>query len=293
MKKRAVLIVVGSLLLTSAVYAKVTDQPIVPTAPAAVVIAVEPRSINLNVPQIWEIPDGVWVKPWNGACEESSMTMVESFYLKTHTGTVPNAIAKKMMQPLFAIEDKLFGSNSDTNATRTAKVINDRMAFEATVKYNPTLNDIRHELQNGHPVISMHYGYDLNNPKHAFRQGGSSYHVMVINGYNDDKKVFYVNDPELRDGLDYPYSYDTILTTLHDFNHATHKADGKPVVLFTKPRLLAKIEGSGKIYFIDEGIKHHVTSPVVFTNRRWSWSSVKVISKDELASYTVGDSIDS
>lgn len=261
MLKQAVLLSAGCLIIaTAAVFTFNTEKnntPIIQadqitpttssvvTPPTTTPIAVEPAPIktppptsqvvNLAVPQIWEIPDGVWVKPWNGACEESSITMVDAFYNHTYTGIIPTSTAKKLMAPLFPIEDKMFGSNSDTDAARTAKLINTSLSYTAAIKQNPTLAQIKQELQNGYPVISMHYGYDLDNPRHRFRQGGSSYHVMVITGYDDNKKIFYVNDPELPDGLDFSYKYDTILTTLHDFNYTDKKADGPPVVLFTRP----------------------------------------------------------
>lgn len=247
--------------------------------------------VNLPVPHIWEIPGGVWVKPWNGACEEASAAMIEHFYLGNKDGTLPRATMKKLMSPLFPIENRLFGGNSDTDAARTTKLINDYMMFDATIVDNPTLEDIKAELDAGRPVISLHYGYNLKNPKHSFRRGGSSYHVMAIVGYNDTKKIFYVNDPELLAGLDYPYDYDTILTTLHDFNFTNHQADGPARVLFTTPKQIVKATNSNRIYLVQNGVKHYITSPQVFGAHRLVWKAIKTIDRATLDSYETGDQI--
>ncbi len=246
---------------------------------------------NLSVPHIWEIPNGAWVPPWSGACEEASMMMVERYYLGNRGVSYSNTEMQLIMQPLFAIEDHLFGSNSDTNSTRTLKVINDFTSFDATSKQNPSLDDIKSELRRGHPVISLHYGYSLNNPLHRFRRGGSSYHMMVITGFDEDKKEFLVNDPELKNGLDFRYPYDIILGSLHDFNHATKKADGPPVVLFTKSKQIVRGAGRRKIFVVRDNTKYLITNPTVFTNHRWSWKLVREVDIKWLDSLPSGESI--
>ena len=69
--------------------------------------------------------------------------MIEKYYLKKKDLKIPKARAKQEMKELFAWEDKTFGSNTDTNAAQTVKMINDYSSFEATVKRNPTLEEIK------------------------------------------------------------------------------------------------------------------------------------------------------
>ncbi len=245
---------------------------------------------SLPVSHIWEIPGGVWVPPWSGACEEASIAMVDQYYLGKR-GLFSLAQMKKIMQPLFPIEDKLFGSNSDTNSTRTLKIINDFTSFDAVAKQNPTIEEIQKEIVTGHPVISLHYGYDLKNPLHSFRRGGSSYHMMVITGFDGEKKEFLVNDPEIKNGIDFRYKYDTIMDSLHDFNHDTKQATGAPVVLFTQPKQIVKAAGSHRIYLVRNNTKYYISHPNVFNNHRWRWSLVKEVDKDWLNSLPSGESI--
>lgn len=247
--------------------------------------------VILPVPQVWEIPDGVWRAPWSGACEEASVTMAEQFYLHPGKRIVPRAEEKKLMAPLFPIEDKLFGSNSDTNSTRTLKLINNFTSFDADIKLNPTVEDIKNELKAGRPVISLHYGYDLKNPRHRFRHGGSSYHVMVLTGFDDQKKIFFANDPELKDGIDFPYNYAIIMASLHDFNHVTKKADGTAVALFTRPKMLVKTVGSNRIFLVRGVEKQYITSPTVFKTHRLSWGLIKTIPAEEMAKFSEGPAI--
>ncbi len=250
-----------------------------------------PVKISLPVPFYWEIPDGVWVPPWSGACEEASVVAVESYYLKQPKKIVKKIEAKAVMSPLFKIEDRIFGYNSDTSGSEIVRLINDYTSFDATLRDNPTLEEIKAELAAGRPVISLHYGYDLNNPRHRFRRGGSSYHVMAIVGYDDSRGEFVVNDSELPDGIDFRYKYGIILSTLHDFNHQTKKADGPARVIFTAPKMLAKATGSNRIYLVRDNKKYYISNPLVFTNHRWKWSLVKSIDKAKLDAIETGKSI--
>ena len=255
------------------------------------VFAESPSKVTLPVPFYWEIPDGIWVPPWSGACEEASIVAVEGYYLRQPKVIVKKSFAKTTMAPLFKIEDRIFGYNSDTDGAEIVRLINDYSSFEATLKDNPTLEEIKAELAAGRPVITLHFGYDLNNPRHRFRRGGSSYHVMAITGYDDTKGEFLVNDSELPDGIDFRYKYDTILSTLHDFNHKTKKADGPARVVFTSPKSIVKAPGSGRIYLVRDNKKYYISNPAVFGNHRWKWSLVKTIDKDALDQMAGGETM--
>lgn len=237
-----------------------------------------------------EIPNGQWVGAWKNACEEASLVMVEQFYLGHKTLAKAKAVSD--MNQLFTWENKVFGSNADTNATQTFKMINEYSSFEATVKRGPTLDEIKAEITAGRPVISLHHGQGLNNPHHRWRVGGSYYHMMVLVGFDDTTGQFIVNDPaDHTTGLDYRYKYATILGTLHDLNYADHKADSTSTVLFTSPRKLVQIKGKSAIYWIENNTKHYISHPQVFKNHRWSWGLVKKVEQNFLDGFTAGATI--
>ncbi|MDO8499361.1 MAG: C39 family peptidase [bacterium] len=248
------------------------------------------NSVNLKVPFTSEIPDGIWVSPWSNACEEAAITMVENYYAGEENLTIKQA--KQAMSRLFGIENKIYGFNADTNAALTARLINDYSNFTAKIKINPTLEEIKDELRAKRPVISFHYGKNLPNPEHRWRAGGSYYHVMTINGFDDTKKEFVVNDSASHDnGLDYRYTYATIMDTLADFNHKTKKTYDQPTVIFTSSKLLVKSTAGKSVYLINHDIKNRVTSPELFKVHGWKWSNVKVISQVKMDSYKTGQPI--
>ncbi len=188
--------------------------------------------VFLNVPYVSEAPDNLWVGPWKNACEEASVTMVEKYYKGEKT--VNLAEAKSFMQNLFDVQDKLYGSNANSDAKRTNFLVNNYSSFKGVVKLNPTIDDIKKQLDGGNPVIAFHNGFDLKNPNIPFLPTGSAYHSTVIDGYDDVSKEFIVDDPgdEIQ-GTSHRYGYNLYMNSLHDYNYGDQKADGPARVIFT------------------------------------------------------------
>ncbi|OGH91178.1 MAG: hypothetical protein A2534_04335 [Candidatus Magasanikbacteria bacterium RIFOXYD2_FULL_39_9] len=260
--------------------------------PTSNIYAAEEK-INLSVPYVPEAPDGRMVKPWNNSCEEASTAMLDEYYFGNRDKGVTKTKAKKSILYYINIENKLFGYNGNTNAAEMTKVINEYSKyFEAKIKTNPTLEDIKNELRAGRPVIPLLYGKNLNNPRILFSRSGSYYHVFVIKGFDDAKKEFIVNDNgDLKQGLDLRYSYDTIMGALRDYDHKTQKTVKPATVLFTSQRMLVKTKDSGRIYLIKDNQKHHVSSPQTFKTNKWKWSFVMVVEKNWLNKFQTGPSI--
>lgn len=237
----------------------------------------ETEIIKLPVPFIAEVIDDMWVAPWNNACEESAITMVDQYYLGVKTISAQKS--RDLLWPLFDIQDKLFGKNNNTDAEETARLANLKMSFKATVVNNPTIEQIKEEIRQNRPVITMHYGFDLNNPALRFRREGSSYHTLVLSGFDDEKSEFIVQDSGNINGLDFRYKYDIVMNTLHDFNHADNKANGPPRAIFTYRNLLTKVEGGSRIYFVKNDTKYYVTHPDLFKKFGWQWSNVRLVNR--------------
>lgn len=256
------------------------------------VLATEKSTVLLKVPYTSEIPNGSWIKPWNNACEEASIVMVKGYYFGYET--ITKQIAINDMSPLFKIEDKIFGSNADTDAARTAKLINDYTDFTATIKENPTVEEIKNELVEGRPVIAMLNMKNIVTPNHRFRAGGSYYHVLVIIGYDDTTGEFITNDNgNAITGAGYRYKYTDILKNLHDFNYKTKRADGPARVLFTDSKVLFKAKNDPMVYLIRHDIKYHITSSVVFNKNGWKWKRIHIVDKKKLDNLKTGEPISS
>jgi len=249
--------------------------------------------VNLPVPYISEAPDGLMVKPWNNSCEEASTAMLDEYYAGNRDKKTAKTKAKKSILRYVEIENKVFGYNGNTNAAEMIKIINEySMYFEAIIKINPTLDDIKNELTADRPIIALLYGKNLNNPRIQFSRSGSYYHTFVIKGFDDETEEFIVNDNgDFTKGLDLRYKYDTILGALRDYNHKTQLTEKPATVLFTSQRMLVKTVGNNKIYLIKDNKKSYVSSPAVFKTRGWKWSFVQTVSKTWLEKFQSGPAI--
>lgn len=246
--------------------------------------------VNLAVPYTNEAPDDNWTGPWKNACEEASMVTAEKYYLGQRTMT--KAEAKAFMQMLFNQQDNLYGSNADSDAARTAYLINNFSSYGAVVKDNPTIEEIKAEINQRRPVISLHYGFDLKNKNIPFLASGSSYHMMVIVGYDDLKKEFITNDPgDRKEGKNHRYGYSLFMNTLHDFSFKTKKANGPARVIFTYPKLV-KTAGSPRIFYINGKKRQYVTNPAAFAIHKWSWAAVNIVSDQWLLNFNPGANIE-
>lgn len=250
----------------------------------------EIEQINLPVPFIPEVHDNNWSPPWNNACEEAAIAMVSLYYQDIKEISIEKARA--IMTPLFKIQDQLFGSHQDTDAERTAKLANHEMFFYAQVKNNPTIDDIKDQIRKGNPVITTHYGFGLKNSTHRFRRGGSSYHVVVVSGFDDKTKEFITQDSGTPTGKNYRYNYDLFMDSIHDFDHKNGLADGPPRAIFTVRQMLVKPDNSSKIYYILNETKHYISHPELFKKFNWQWKNVKKIKPEFLNNYSQGLMID-
>lgn len=191
-----------------------------------------PESVILPVSYMSEAPDGIWVGNWKNACEEDSVYMVDAYYRGLKILSINEA--KAFMQNLFSVQDALYGDNKNSSAERTVYLINTHSTFKGKVKENPTIDEIKEEIRQGRPVISMHYGFDLKNENIPFRIGGTSYHVLVIVGFDDATEEFITNDPgDTVQGHYRAYKYNLFMHSIKDFDHISNQADGPPRVVFT------------------------------------------------------------
>jgi len=204
-------------------------------------IALPPITTNsgklavLPVLYISEAPSGNWSGPWKNACEEASIAMVDYYYRGRTSVSIPEAEA--YMTTLFEKQNSLYGSNANSDAVQFKYLIDNFTSFNAQIIRNPTINQIKDQIDQKRPVISLHYGFALENPNIPFLRTGSSYHTMVIIGYDDAKGQFIVNDDgDTKAGAGHRYGYELFMNSLHDYNYADGKADGPATVLFTAPK---------------------------------------------------------
>jgi hypothetical protein len=180
--RKKVIIICGSvallgLLAMAAIFILAGVKPILP-----------PSKENA-VPFTSQAPEGNWQEPWQSACEEASIVMIQNFYKDT---TLDPAQARQQILDVFTLKKLTAPASKDESLERIVEIINSgNLNWQARVVDNPTLTEIKDELAANHPVIAPVYAPLLNNPNYT--SPGPTYHVIVITGYDDAKGEFITN----------------------------------------------------------------------------------------------------
>jgi len=172
-----------------------------------------PYTINLAVPFTPQAPHANWDPPYQEACEEASLLMVAR-YKNGNIISSPEDADEEIWK-LIKFENDFFGDYKHTTAEETAQIARIYYGFKNTeVVYDFTIDDVKKELAQGHPIIVPAAGRQLHNP--YFRRPGPLYHMLVIRGYTQDK--FITNDPGTKRGEEFVYKYEDLLNAVHDWN---------------------------------------------------------------------------
>ena len=181
-----------------------TNQPPPVAAPETI-----PNKYLISVPFQPQAPFGDWSEPYESACEEASITMVEHYLNKTN---LSRDQMKREIDAAVAWQIQNWGGHNDLNATQTLKLANDYFKLNGKIISSPTTSDLKKLLAKGEPVIVPTAGRKLGNPN--FTGVGPEYHMLVLVGYDDTQGIFITNDPGTRKGERYIYKYDTIIHSI-------------------------------------------------------------------------------
>lgn len=208
--------------------ASVTASP-TPTESAGVPLAVRPApaDVNLAVPFAPQAPQGNWAQPYQDACEEAAVIMVErSLRAASLSSKEMDAEILRMVR----FQQERYGDYRDTNTTETASLAE---AFfphvRAEVRFGVTADDLRSLLRAGQPVIVLVDGRKLGNP--FYRQPGPDKHALVLKGLVGDR--FVANDPGTRRGADFVYTADRLFAAMVDYDGRSPGTKEKSALLLT------------------------------------------------------------
>jgi len=188
---------------------------------------------SLRISFTSQAPIGSWTQPWQDACEETSILIVDAFY---NNKELNQAAANKEILNIIKIKEKYFGKSLDEDATKISALINNFFNWEAKIIANPTIDQIKQEVNKQHPVILPAYGKALKNP--YFLNGGADYHVLIISGYDDNAEEFIAQEPGTQFGHNLRYSFQTVMEAMHDFVPGKKTKNGAKVVIFTNPEIV-------------------------------------------------------
>lgn len=184
-----------------------------------------PEAINLDVPFYSQAPDEDWSYPWQEACEEASIALAYHYFVE------PGFSKEDFKKDVLALVDwqnEHFGDYWHTTMEQTAMMLEEYYGFsDYRILENPTIEDLKRELAQGHPIVAPFDGQGLENP--FFSNGGPYYHVLVIKGY--DRSNFITNDVGTRRGQDFTYPQQKFMSALHDYHPTNMKLGAKKVIV--------------------------------------------------------------
>ena len=168
-----------------------------------------PSKGYLSVPFTVQAPEANWDNPYQEACEEASVIMVDYFL---RGSALSSDQANREILQLTTWEES-HGYKYDVSLEELATIVEEYYSYETRISEDVTKESIMHEITKGNPVIVPAAGRDLGNPN--FSGQGPWYHMLVITGYN--WRHFITNDPGTKRGLDYKYKHRVLLDAIHDW----------------------------------------------------------------------------
>jgi hypothetical protein len=179
-----------------------------------------PKKAYLSVPFTVQAPNADWDNPYQEACEEASVIMVD-YFLRESELDVDQA-NREILQLTQWEEAERY--KYDVNLDELATIVEDYYGYNARVSDNVTKESIMYEISKGNPVIVPAAGRNLGNPYYSGE--GPWYHMLVITGYN--WRHFITNDPGTKRGEDYKYTHDTVIDSIHDWTGVKEDIENGP-----------------------------------------------------------------
>ncbi|MFH0854699.1 MAG: C39 family peptidase [bacterium] len=181
----------------------------------------ENNSILLTIPFTSQAPTADWKDPrQQDSCEEASSLMVIK-WIKGEKLTPQEAEIK--LAAISEWEKKEYKNFRDTSSKDTMeRIIKRYFKYDnAELKQNINLEILKKELLNGNAIIAPMDGQKLKNP--YYTAPGPERHMLVIRGYDADKKEFITNDPGTRRGEEYRYNEYHFFSAIRDYPTGYHE----------------------------------------------------------------------
>lgn len=219
--------VVDSALTNIPVNKIETVSPAIPVTPNIKILQ--------KVPFTSQAPFGGWsdIRQEDG-CEEASSLMAVS-WAQGKTLTAKTALAEILGASDYI--KKKYKEYRDISPVDTLNwIIKDYFKYDkAAVKEDISLEEIIVELKSGHIIIAPMNGQILKNPN--YKAPGPPNHMLVIRGYEAERRVFITNDPGTRHGEAYEYDVDLVYKAIRAYPtgyHEPNKLIKKDVIIVWK-----------------------------------------------------------
>lgn len=168
-----------------------------------------------------QAPERNWNQPWQDACEEAGL-LTAIYYKQNKKPNTKKIIAD--LKDIFAYEtDQNWGH--DIPLSKLSQIAQKKFGYKTKIIENPTLDDLKSQIDQKRPVIVPANGKTLYRENKNFSAGGPYYHNIVILGYDKVKKKFIVHDVGTKRGAYFKYSFDLLLSAIHDLPATDKKED--------------------------------------------------------------------
>jgi hypothetical protein len=184
------------------------------------IVKPEIKNINLNVPFTSQAPLSDWSQPWQDACEEASILMVDYYY--QNKSLPAKEEVSKLLKDMVDWQEKNWSGHYNLSTAQVAEYVKFTFNYDTEIIENLTSEKLKFYLDKGQPIIIPADGKKLANPN--FKNGGPVYHMLVVKGYVGDN--FITNDPGTRLGADFIYSSENLLDSIADWNQKESQSTG-------------------------------------------------------------------
>lgn len=192
------------------------------------------KKINHLMPFISQAPKGKWDKIHEEACEEASLLLAH-YFIKGRE-LVLSEEAESDLQKLLNFTQNVYPKKEDINIQELNEVAKRYFNYENfKILLDPKEIDLENILKNKSIIIMPASGRTLKNP--YFKNPGPLYHMLVISGFDSERKVFITQDPGTKRGKNYEYPYEIIIDSIHDFDSNKEEIlKGKKVILIVSEK---------------------------------------------------------
>lgn len=173
-----------------------------------------------------QAPYANWDELHDEACEEAALILV---YYYLNDKTLSAATMEEQIQKMVSWEIENYGSHKDLTIQETGNLAKSFYSMSNfKIENDISIEDIKREVANNHPVIIPTAGRLLGNP--YFRSPGPVYHMLVVIGYNGNTII--VQDIGTRRGDHYEYNEKILYNAIHDWNGTSDNIqNGKKTML--------------------------------------------------------------
>jgi hypothetical protein len=186
---------------------------------------IEITSINLALPFTSQAPTGNWQQPYQDACEEASLLMVDYYYQNKEISSPEET--EKIFADMVAWQEDNWGGHFNMPVAKFSEYIDIFYDYRVELVEDVSVAQLENFLDQGLPIIVPADGHKLDNP--FFSGDGPEYHMLVIKGYVDGN--FITNDPGTWRGEDFIYTYENMMESIHDWDTKKSTASGLRNVL--------------------------------------------------------------